>query len=87
MRHDASSNESRGSDDKGADGAFTTEGGYVAREYEARRTDTAPSTRARLMSEFSITYDGRRYRYGNCRYDRLAEAIACARLTRSKRAL
>lgn len=69
----------RSSGDKEAEDAFTSEGGYVAPEPGAIRSVPAFSNRARLMSEFSISYDGRRYRYESFRYDRLADAIAQAR--------
>lgn len=68
----------RSLDDKEAEDAFTSEGGYVAREPEARRPVPVFSTRARLMSEFSISFDGRHYRYESFRYDRLVDAIAHA---------
>jgi len=39
------------------------------------------------MSDFSISYDGRRYRYESFRYDRLVDAIAHARSMQSRREL
>jgi len=39
-------------------------------------------TRTQLMAEFGIVYDGRQYRYGPYRYDRLDDAIDYARLQR-----
>ena len=44
----------------------------------------APSESEREMAEFGITQDGLRYRYNNYRYDRLADAVAYARLMRSR---
>jgi len=38
----------------------------------------------RQMTEFCITQDGLRYRYNGYRYDRLADAVAYARLMRSR---
>ncbi len=75
----------RSLDDKEAEDAFTSEGGYVAPEPEAIRAVPVFSNRARLMLEFSISYDGRRYRYGSFRYDRLVDAIAHARWTSWRR--
>jgi hypothetical protein len=40
--------------------------------------------RRRLMSAFSIDYDGRHYRYNGYRYDRLADAVAYAKLMQSR---
>ena len=43
-----------------------------------------PGERERLMAEFSITYNGRQYEYDVYRYDRLADAVAYARLRRPR---
>jgi hypothetical protein len=40
--------------------------------------------RERLMAEFSIAFNGRHYAYDIYRYDHLADAVAYARLQRSK---
>lgn len=40
--------------------------------------------RRRLMSAFSIDYDGRHYRYNGYRYDRLADAVSYAKLMQSR---
>lgn len=68
--------------------AFTSEGGHVGPEPEAPAEPSNPTSdeRRRSMSEFSIGYDGRRYRWGGYRYDRLADAVAYAGLMRSKQA-
>lgn len=68
--------------------AFTSEGGHVAREPTAGPgpVEVVLAERRRLMSEFSIQYDGRRYQWSGYRYDRLADAVAYARLMRSKQA-
>jgi hypothetical protein len=58
-----------------AEDAFTSEGGQpssVQPELERR------------MAEFGIGYDGRQYEYNGYRYGRLADAIAHARLMRSR---
>lgn len=44
----------------------------------------APGERARVMAEFSISYNGRHYQYDRYRYDHLADAVAYARLQRSE---
>jgi hypothetical protein len=44
----------------------------------------APSEDERQMAECCITQDGLRYRYNGYRYDRLADALAYARLMRSR---
>lgn len=67
--------------DAQADQAFTSEGGYVAHDADEA---SSPSDRIRLMTQHSIHYDGRRYRYGDYRYDRLADAIAYSRLMTSR---
>ena len=51
--------------------------------FDRRKPDGALDERARLLAQFAITYDGRQYRYGRHRYDRLADAVAHARLRRS----
>jgi hypothetical protein len=43
----------------------------------------APGESERLMSEFSISHDGRHYQYGRYRYDHLADAVSYARLRRA----
>ena len=43
-----------------------------------------PSQRARIMSEFSIGFNGRYYHYLGYRYDRLSDAVNYARLQRSR---
>lgn len=57
------------------DGGFTAGAGVSAPAF---------SERERQMAEFSITLDGLRYRYNGYRYDRLADAVAYARLMRSR---
>lgn len=47
-------------------------------------TMTAPDERERVMTQLSITYDGRRYTYGRYRYDRLADAVNYATLQRTR---
>ncbi|WP_280156035.1 hypothetical protein [Piscinibacter sp. XHJ-5] len=42
------------------------------------------SERDRQMAEFSVGYDGPRYRYNGYRYDRWEDAVAYARLMRSR---
>lgn len=44
----------------------------------------AAAERERLMAEFSIAFNGRRYEFDRYRYDRLADAVAYARLQRSR---
>ena len=47
----------------------------------ARAVSTeAPDERQRLMAEFSISYNGRHYRYDRYRYDQLGDAVDYARL-------
>ena len=43
----------------------------------------AAAERERLMSEFSIAYNGRHYHFDHFRYDNLGDALAYARLQRS----
>jgi hypothetical protein len=43
----------------------------------------AAGERERLMAEFSISYNGRHYRYHHYRYDRLEDAVDYARLQSS----
>ena len=43
----------------------------------------APDHRQRLMAEYSITYNGRHYRYDRYRYDQLEDAVDYARLQSS----
>jgi hypothetical protein len=52
-------------------------------EHTTARLPDAPGEDARLMAELSIAYDGRQYLYDRYRYDRLADAIAYAKLQRS----
>lgn len=49
-----------------------------------RERQAVPRERQALMTELSITYDGRHYRYDRYRYDRLADAVRYARLRRSR---
>lgn len=58
-----------------AEDAFTSEGGH--------RSSAQPETE-RQMAEFGIGYDGRQYVYNGYLYGRLADAIAYARLMRSR---
>jgi len=44
----------------------------------------SPFERERHMVDFSIGFDGLRYAYNGFRYDRLADAVAYARLMRSR---
>jgi len=44
----------------------------------------APGERARVMAEFSISYNGRHYQYDRYRYDHFADAVDYARLQRSR---
>src|SRR5580765_1283782 len=69
-----------------AEDAFTSEGGYLARELDPdwMQIDVAVDERARLMSEFSIHHDGRHYVFEGYRYDRLADAVSYARLMRAR---
>lgn len=60
--------------DAAAEDAFTSEGGHV--------TEQGPD-RERLMAEFGIEYDGVDYGFHGYRYERLADAVAYARLLRS----
>lgn len=48
----------------------------------AKRDETLPE-RERLMAEFSIAFNGRRYLYGSYRYDHLSDAVNYARLQRA----
>jgi len=43
-----------------------------------------PGERNDVMAEFDITYNGRHYLYDRYRYDRLDDAVAYARLLRSR---
>ena len=45
----------------------------------------AAAERKRLMTEFSIGFDGRRYETCGYRYDRLEDAVDYARLVRTRR--
>jgi hypothetical protein len=58
-----------------AEDTFTSEGGFVS---------AAHPEREREMVEFSINYDGLRYRYNGYRYDHFADAVRYARLMRSR---
>lgn len=60
--------------DAAAEDAFTSEGGHVVEQGPERE---------RLMTEFGIDYDGVDYGFHCYRYERLAEAVAYARLLRS----
>jgi hypothetical protein len=84
MNHDVIDNRHFNRVDEDAEQAFTSEGGYVARQTEAASVRSESSERARLMSEFSIQYDGRHYRYCGYRYDRLEDAVDYARLMRAR---
>jgi hypothetical protein len=69
-----------------AEDAFTSEGGYPARELDPDwlQIDIAVDEHARLMSEFSIRYDGRHYIFEDYRYDRFADAVSYAQLMRAR---
>lgn len=59
-----------------AEDAFTSEGGGAV--------PVATSERQRVMDELSIRREGSRYEYSGYRYDLLSDAIAYARLVRSR---
>ncbi|NRF70200.1 hypothetical protein HLB44_24640 [Aquincola sp. S2] len=61
--------------DAAAEDAFTSEGGSPPPEELERE---------RQMAEFRIDHDGIRYRYHGYQYDRFADAVAYARLMRSR---
>lgn len=67
-----------------AQDAFTSEGGHVVGEPAVGPgpVEVALAERRRLMMEFSIQYDGRRYVWNGYGYDRLADAVAYAGLMR-----
>ena len=48
------------------------------------RASSASFERERQMVDFSIGYDGLHYAYNGYRYDRLTDAVAYARLMRSR---
>ena len=58
-----------------AEDAFTYEGGYPS---------SARPELERQMAEFGIGYDGRQYEYNGYLYGRLPDAVAYARLMRSR---
>jgi hypothetical protein len=60
--------------------------GSMAQELEALKKGATGGLddRQRLMSAYCIHYDGRRYLYGAYHYDRLADAVAYARLMQSR---
>lgn len=43
-----------------------------------------PGGRALAMAELGIFFDGGQYEYNGARYDHLDDAVACAKLTRSR---
>jgi hypothetical protein len=47
-------------------------------------TGSARSARERVMTKYAIRYDGRQYEYNRYHYDHLADAVAYARLMRSR---
>lgn len=68
-----------------AENAFTSEGGHVAAQDEALAGPAqAARERTRLMSKYSIRFDGRRYQWHEYQYDRLADAVVYARLMHSR---
>jgi hypothetical protein len=76
------------SDDCASDGLASALAGAGATSNASVRTGLAPDDLdddgRRLMSAFSIHYDGRRFRYNGYRYDRLADAVAYAGLMQSR---
>ena len=74
-------NKGDGRSYEAAEDAFTSEGGYVARELGVGEN---PADAACLMSEFSIHYVGRHHKYIGYRYDRLVDAVGYVRLVRSR---
>jgi hypothetical protein len=66
----------------------TDEGLYATAEHALTSEGVHPSSvqpeLERQMAEFGIGYDGRQYEYDGYRYGRLADAIAYARLMRSR---
>jgi hypothetical protein len=61
-----------------ADSAFTAEGGPVL------GPPASPSGSESAMAEFGISFDDRQYEYNGYRYDRLDDAVAYAKLIRSR---
>jgi hypothetical protein len=53
------------------------------RNWQADIAHLAPDVRARLMTKYSITYNGRHYERGEYRYDSLADAVIYAKLQHS----
>lgn len=45
---------------------------------------SAQAERERVMAKYAIRYDGRHYEYNHYRYDHLSDAVAYARLMRSR---
>lgn len=66
--------------DAAAQNAFTSEGGRSAIGIPPRDT----GGEQRLMDEFGVHFDGRAYHFLGYRYDRLEDAVAYARLVRSR---
>jgi len=72
--------------DQRAEDAFTSEGGYPARELDPdwMQIGVAVDERAHLMSKLSIRHDGRHYVFEDYRYDRFADAVGYAQLMRAQ---
>ena len=64
---------------------LVSEGGYALASDDSPEAgpalDPKPDLnhRSRLMSDHSIRFDGQHYRLNGSRYERLADALACAR--------
>jgi hypothetical protein len=53
------------------------------RDWKADIAHLAPDVRARLMTKYSITHNGRHYERGEYRYDLLADAVIYAKFQHS----